>query len=77
LTNWSTYGNFAFVYVGYIRFLPSTVFHNSTVCGLVSRVQWCVPATSALVERRPVFSQSGVIIWPHWARMSDEILFFI
>ena len=37
---------------------------------------WCVPATSALVER--IFSQSGIIIWPQRARMLVlEMLMFL
>ena len=32
----------------------------------------CVPATSAPVER--VFSQSGLLFWPHQARLSSDLL---
>ena len=38
---------------------------------LFSRV-FCCPATSAPVER--VFSQSGLIMRPHRARMTDQLL---
>lgn len=38
---------------------------------LFSRV-FCCPATSAPVER--VFSQSGLIVRPHRARMTDQLL---
>lgn len=38
---------------------------------LFSRL-WCVPATSAPVER--IFSQSGLLMRPHRAKMSDDLL---
>ena len=41
------------------------------VIPLLQRV-FCVPATSAPVER--IFSQSGLIMRPHRARMSDSLL---
>lgn len=34
--------------------------------------QWCTPATSAPVER--IFSQSGIIMRPHRAKMSNKLL---
>ena len=43
----------------------------SKLVPLFSRVL-CTPATSAPVER--VFSHSGLIVRPHRARMSDELL---
>ena len=33
---------------------------------------FCIPATSAAVER--VFSQSGIIMRPHRAKMDDDVL---
>ena len=38
---------------------------------LFARIR-CIPATSAPVER--VFSQSGILMRPHRAKMSDEVL---
>jgi hypothetical protein len=43
----------------------------SAILPLFERL-FCVPATSAPVER--VFSQSGLIMRPHRARMSDSLL---
>jgi hypothetical protein len=43
----------------------------SLLKGLFSRIL-CIPATSAPVER--IFSQSGLIMRPHRARMTDSLL---
>jgi len=55
----------SFVLVISVITLPQ--FHN--LRPLFSMV-WCVPATSAPVEC--IFSQSEIIMWLHWARMSDK-----
>lgn len=43
----------------------------SAIRPLISRL-FCIPATSAPVER--VFSQGGIIMRPHRAKMSDDLL---
>ena len=43
----------------------------SAIRPLISRL-YCIPATSAPVER--VFSQGGIIVRPHRAKMSDDLL---
>ena len=40
-------------------------------CRFFERVL-CAPASSAPLER--IFSQSGLIVWPHRAKMSDQLL---
>ena len=49
--------------------------YTSTVTQSVTTVRcklWCVPVTSAPVER--IFPQNGIILRPHRAKMSNELL---